>query len=700
VYGADTETCPFRRGLKAPPLVCVSYAKFQQTQPVAQIVNYWDALDVCRMLFTETSVWANAPFDLAVIGNQFPELIPLIFDALDNDRIYDVQTRQRLIDIAKGNYYGFYFDPSTKKSVKIGYTVKDLAKRLLRRDIEKEDTWRKKYGLLRETPVAQWPKAAQEYSQLDSEILIHLFEDQEQYSEMLKDQFRQVRADMALHLMSCWGVRTSREAVVEIDKRSEAEFKLLQRELEKLDLVRKGAGSRNTTLAKQLLLKHLPRDQIKLTKTGERKVYAETMTRDQAIDKGYVSLDEDSCVSSKHPGLVKYARYGSVMKLRSTYVQAMWNGVTTPLQPWYLILVETGRTSCSDPNMQNFPREPGIRECCTPRDGYVYVAADYDKAELVSLAESCIEFVGYSRLGGRLLEGFDPHLDLGAQVLGINYETAELWKKQGGRYVAELSKHLGVPFKFPSKVDLPEGTDYINAVFEHVASKYSLKMSAAQLDILQRLDDTSWSRQMAKAGNFGFPGGLGPETFVEYAKSSYGVILTIDEAIALRRAWHHQWPEMQDYFRFINDLLDGGVGYVIQPISERWRGDVSYTQCCNGFFQQRTADGAKAACYEVTKRQFTQRQSALWGSHLVVFVHDELILETPEERCHEASIELSNVMIGQFQRFHPNMAAAVKATPVAMRYWSKEAKPTYDENNRLVPWGEKRFLDNELRKSA
>lgn len=711
IFAADTETCLIRRALKVPPLVCLAYQQVGKDKS-AHVVRWDDAHDVLQTIFENESIWAFAAYDLPVICNQFPDLTDLVFDALDNDRVYDVLLRQQLIDIGKGRFRRFYVDPVTKSPIKIGYSLKDLVKRHLREDLEKKDTFRLKYHTVRNIPIEQWPKAAIEYAKLDVEPLFKIFDKQEEHAHMLKDQFRQVRADVALQLASAWGVRTDRKTVEEIDKRTEAEYKLLRKELEDLDLVRKGAGSRNTKLAKALLMEHLPFEQQKLTKTGYLKAVAEFTRREKLaeknkqrfnedvveaevkkhfIDQGYISLDEDSCESSGHPALIKYARYGSVIKLRSTFVNAMWGGVRKPLQPYYLVLVETGRTSCSSPNLQQCPREPGIRECVVPRDGHVFVGADYDKAELVSLAETCIEFVGYSRLGDRLIDGFDPHLDLGAQILGIPYAKAEEQKKLGGKLVGELSRKLDIPFKFPSKVDLPTGTDYFEAVWDHVCSTYGVKLSKIQLQILKDLDDTAWSRQMSKAGNFGFPGGLGPETFVEYAKKSYGVILTIEEAIELRRVWHQQWPEMRDYFRFINELLDGGEGYVIQPISERYRGGVTYTQCCNGFFQMRTADGAKAACWEVTKRQFTKPASALYGSHLVVFVHDELILETPEERAHEVGQELSRVMVEQFQRFHPNMKKAVKASPVAMRYWSKEAKPIY-ENGRLMPWGEKRLL--------
>lgn len=692
MLAGDTETCLIRRGLKVPPLVCVSWAL--PDGGGSGVVGYRDAHDLCKMMLEGESLWANAAYDLAVIGNEFPDLIPLIFDALADDRVDDVIIRQRLIDIAQGCYYKFY--RNAKGPVKILYAVKDLAQRLLGITMKK-DEWRLKYGTLREIPVPQWPQGAIDYSRFDSEVLLPIWTHQEQYAfphsggkpSYLLDRYRQVRASMALHLCSAWGMRTSRDIVQALDDRTAAEFNELRKHLWSVNLLH-NKGSRNTKRAKEILLSKSPWERLKLTATGEKKVARGDLTRNDALAGGYVSLDEESCESSGHPDLVKYARFSSVIKLRSTFVNSMWNGVKYPLQPNFLIMVETGRTSCSNPNLQQLPREPGIRECCVPREGCVFLACDYDKAELVSLAESCLEFVGFSRLGDRLLAGFDPHLDMGAQILGITYDEAVQWKKIGGGVVRDLEKQIG-DFDFPAK---PQGSSRleVQAIIDHLRVRYNVLLTLDQATWLKRLDDIKTFRQMAKAANFGLPGGLGAETFVEYAKSNYGVVITLGEAKHLKYQWNLMWPEMKDYFRYINTLMDAGIGHITQPYSKRVRGHVSYTQMCNSFFQQRTADGAKAAAWEVTRRQFTVPSSALYGTHMVNFVHDELINEVPEAICHEAGIELREVMIHEFSKFHPKLAKAVRATPVAMNYWSKKAEPVYDDQKRLIPWGEKRFL--------
>jgi DNA polymerase I-like protein with 3'-5' exonuclease and polymerase domains len=67
----------------------------------------------------------------------------------------------------------------------------------------------------------------------------------------------------------------------------------------------------------------------------------------------------------------------------------------------------------------------------------------------------------------------------------------------------------------------------------------------------------------------------------------------------------------------------------------------------------------------------------------VFFVHDEIIFETPESKGALAAAELEKVMIAAMERWTPNIPAAASAT--LMRYWSKKAKPIFEEGE-LVPW--------------
>ena len=59
---------------------------------------------------------------------------------------------------------------------------------------------------------------------------------------------------------------------------------------------------------------------------------------------------------------------------------------------------------------------------------------------------------------------------------------------------------------------------------------------------------TKVERQLAKACNFGFPGGLGVPRFLDYARTVYGIDnMTIEDATRYRELWIEAFPEMRRY---------------------------------------------------------------------------------------------------------------------------------------------------------
>lgn len=68
---------------------------------------------------------------------------------------------------------------------------------------------------------------------------------------------------------------------------------------------------------------------------------------------------------------------------------------------------------------------------------------------------------------------------------------------------------------------------------------------------------------------------------------------------------------------------------------------MTFTQAANTMFQGLTSDGAKAAMWEVARRQFTEPKSALYGTRNVNFIHDELIAECREDVAQVVDSEVS-----------------------------------------------------------
>lgn len=654
----DTETCPIRRAMKAPPLVCVSWAREEDE---CGLVHRMDALPWLHRVFDsgEPMVLMNAPYDLAVVGNAFPELMPKIFEALAEDRVYDVGIRQKLYDIAFGEYAGgegqkkgfSFIGEDDGKKHKVNYSLSTIHHRLCGKPLEK-DIWRMLYAKYIDVPLEEWPAGAKQYPLDDALSTLRVFRAQEALElseEVFEDQHRQARAHWALHLMQCWGVRTAEKAIEKLDERLKKEYKAALLEIKKGGLIRR-TGAKNMKKIKRLMYEALG-DLCALTEKGEE--IAKELVKEQGLDLDdaeqvlrrahehkYVSTNAEMCAlaaDAGNPILKHYHTYVHAEKLRSTYVSSFWAGIYFPIQANFEVLLETGRTSCWGPNLQNLPREPGLRECFIARKGRVLVAVDYDLAELRSLAQVCLEMVGYSEMADAINRGIDVHLQMAANILGIPYEEAAARRK----------------------AEDPEMEMY---------------------------------RTLAKAANFGFPGGLGAATFCKFAKGTYNVNITEEQARELKQQWLDTWPEMREYFRLVDGLLGRNEGTIVQLYSNRVRGDCSYTQACNTLFQGLTADAAKEALWEITRRQFCEPESVLYGTHLVVFVHDENIVECPEEIAHEVAMEMIEIMVEVYNRWTPDIPMTCEAA--VMRSWSKKAKPRWRDggkkrasaNDRMIPF--------------
>lgn len=125
--------------------------------------------------------------------------------------------------------------------------------------------------------------------------------------------------------------------------------------------------------------------------------------------------------------ILEYRRYG---KLISTYLDMfLERNIEQRVHPHFTVHVaRTGRLSSRDPNLQNIPREGGIRDCFIADMGYVLVELDYSQLELRIAAE-------YSQDEKMLTILNDPKGDIHSQV-GV----AAFKKSDGTDYPIERFK--------------------------------------------------------------------------------------------------------------------------------------------------------------------------------------------------------------------------------------------------------------------
>jgi hypothetical protein len=711
VVGFDCETWLIRPGQLAPPMVCLTLAawdgvwlhhpRFDGAIPLTQVnakpfaYNAKDAF--LKLLQCEVVAGLNIAYDMAVCAAQWPDLIPAIFKAYEEDRVVDVGLAMQLIDIAHGKL--------KVMQAKFGYSLVGLERRLLRKDRrntkEGPDIWRMRYRELDYVPPQEWPRDATVYACEDAvgarDIYNFLWDSPDR--QYLQDLPAQSRAAFVLQLMMCWGVMVDADKVGKLEmfakeKYHELSLELIQDKNDKLvrgfDTIKRNLiWTKDVAAAKRRMVEvckehGLP---LKLTDTGFKKYIkaleesGKQMTGENPPEQvlsaedmlAYASVDEDACRRTGDEALMAFSLRSQMHTVIYTHVLDLFKGVDTPIQPRYTTLVDTGRTACSKTRTEDgkkkgfsptngfqfqnpkrqydwippgkkkaeplFPPGIGIRECFVARPGTIYADNDFNGLELCTGAQACIDLVGYSKLGEALNAGTDPHLDFGATLMGISYRDA-------------------------------------------LARKHE--------------KEVRYHRQLAKIANFGLPGGLGIRGIVGFARG-YGVKLNEEEAKKLKQDWFDKYPEWIAYFRWIRDRLELDMedvdsdnehtrvfvrGTFEQLRVGRWRGKCKFTEACNGFFQGLGGDVSKRALWAVSYLCYVKvTGSTLFGARPVGFIHDEILAEVLRELAHEQAYEIAKVMCEAGNTLLPDVP--VKCVPALSQRWCKEVEAVFNKEGRL-----------------
>jgi DNA polymerase-1 len=648
----DTETWRITPGLLAPPLVVGAFL-YGGEGKAAFLMPPESTLDEVERLLDDPDailVGQNVAYDFGVCVHARPRLLPKVFAAYDAGRVRDIRIRDKLLLLARGEM------KTEGKPTK--FSLEDIVRRRFDVDLSEEkgdeDAWRLRYSELDGIPIAEWPEAAREYPKHDVEWTLKVYLDQEREAGPLArstanladldtgvflDEARQTRAAWALHLMAMWGVRTDATAVAALEKAVEEHVDGVDVRLHKLGFLKpKRQKNEETGLHEVVMAKDTKFLQAKVAAYFESKGVAVPKTAPSSkFPQGQVKTDEDTLEMCDDPELSLLVERGAYQKVKSVWLRFLQQGTSGPVCPGWNEMVENGRTSAQKPPVQQPHRKGGLRSCFVPRKGFWYLSADYSTLELCAWSQVCLDTLGFSDMADAIRNDVDLHVDMGAEILqaegkDVDYETLNAARKAGEAWAKD-------------------------------------------------------ARQLAKAANFGLPGGLGPDTFIVYARSQYGVILDRPRAVTIKQAWLRKWKQAQPYF----DLISSGSPYggefrVRQLRSHRVRGGCTFTTGANTFFSGLASDGAKEAMWRIAKACYSEESSPLYGCRPVLFLHDEFILEVPADpdRAHAAHLELLRHMVEGMQVFIPDVP--IKAEPTLMARWYKEGEPVYDAHGRLTLW--------------
>ena len=216
-----------------------------------------------------------------------------------------------------------------------------------------------------------------------------------------------------LSQMQINGMYVDKNELIEIGNKLKEKLEILTNEIH--ELADEDFNINSTQQLGKILFEKLKLPIIKKTKTG-------------------YSTDVDILekLKKEHPIIEKILEYRSLMKLNSTYVEGLLpyiNEKTNRIHSFFhQTITATGRISSTEPNLQNIPTriELGkqLRKVFKPKEGYIYIDADYSQVELRVLAHISKD----ENMMKAFLHDEDVHKQAASKVLGIPIE--EVTKEQ------------------------------------------------------------------------------------------------------------------------------------------------------------------------------------------------------------------------------------------------------------------------------
>lgn len=252
--------------------------------------------------------------------------------------------------------------------------------------------------------------------------------------------------------MEKWGIRVQRNALKEYGSQLVDRIQELEADIHNM------AGE-NFNIQSPRQLGEILFDRMKLP--GGKKTKTGYSTNVEVLEK----------IKQEHPIIPAILEYRQMAKLKSTYA----DGLAIYIQAderihgrFHQTITATGRISSTEPNLQNIPiRMPlgrMIRKVFIPKDGFVFVDADYSQIELRVLAHLSGDRV--------LIDAFrhnqDIHASTASEVFGVPMDAVTPLQRRNAKAV-----NFGIVYGISAyglsqdlNISKKEASEYIERYFE------------------------------------------------------------------------------------------------------------------------------------------------------------------------------------------------------------------------------------------
>jgi DNA polymerase I-like protein with 3'-5' exonuclease and polymerase domains/septum formation inhibitor MinC len=184
---------------------------------------------------------------------------------------------------------------------------------------------------------------------------------------------------------------------------------------------------------------------------------------------------------------------------------------------------------------------------------------------------------------------------------------------------------------------------------------------------------TGDERRLAKAVNFGLIYGMQAIGFQSYARTNYGVSLSLPKAEQHREQFFKTYPGLIDWHEQVKQEHADSCRTLGGRLRQ-WDEKAPFTEMINAPVQGTSADITKLAIANFQESRNSLPQSL--DARLLMQVHDEIVIEVPEAQAERAGQLLVQTMLEAGQHFLGEMPVEVEA--VICEDWS-------GKNGRPVP---------------
>ncbi len=209
------------------------------------------------------------------------------------------------------------------------------------------------------------------------------------------------------------------------------------------------------------------------------------------------------------------------------------------------------------------------------------------------------------------------------------------------RFLFEAPKGKKLIVADYSQIELRIAAEYVNEETMIEAFKHGkdLHRFTASLILGKEYEEiTKEERQMAKAINFGLIYGISPKSLMQYAKSNYGIDITLKEAQMFHAKFFEVYKGFKEWHEKVKKLLEEKRKITVYSLLGRKMVVNRFTDAVNYPIQATGSDILKMAVV------FFGRETKGKDAYIVNLVHDEIVVETEEEKVEEIAKILEKSM--------------------------------------------------------